>query len=74
MNTDKAFKGSIKNWSKRHCCPDHGLGYIIEGEFVDHPRFAGAYGHTSWVVSHDPSTGHIETRNSRYVLLGEEVK
>jgi hypothetical protein len=65
----KEHKGSLKNWRKYEC-PGHGLGYLILGEFVDHPQFAGHLGNTSYVVAHDEATGEIETRNSRYTLLG----
>lgn len=69
--TEKPHKGSIKNWFKYDS--DKGLGYLIRGEFVDHPAFAGLPdGHTSYVISHDEKTGEIETRNSRYTLVGPE--
>lgn len=72
--TEKPHKGSIKDWSKLRCT-DKGLGYIILGEFVDHPEFAGAKdGHTSYVVAHDEATGEIETRNSRYTLIGPAIR
>jgi hypothetical protein len=65
----KPHKGSIKNWRRLPC--HQGIGFYITGIFVDHPQFAELYGHTSWVVKYDPSTGEIETRNSHYTLVGE---
>ncbi len=71
--TYKPHKGHIKNWFKETWgCEGYGLGYMIRGEFVDHPEFAGAKnGHTSYVVAHD-DLGNVETRNSRYTLIGPE--
>lgn len=65
--TDKPHYGRIKNWCKKVC--EGGLGYIITGEFLDHPQYRGPYCHTSYVVAHDVITGEIETRNSRYQLV-----
>jgi hypothetical protein len=66
--SDKPHKGSIENWFKQEITGDG--GYIIRGRFVDHPLFAGETGHTSLVLSHNEGTGEIETRNSRYTLIG----
>lgn len=66
--TDKPDHGRIKDWSKDPC--DGGLGYLIVGEFLDHPYLRGRC-HTSAVVSHNSETGEIETRNSRYRLVAE---
>lgn len=66
--TDKPHKGSITNWDK---LPWYGSNIIV-GEFVDHPEFAGKPGHTSPVVKHGGN--EIETRNSRYTLVGDERK
>lgn len=72
----KPHKGSLKNWFKEDWgCAGLGLGYMIRGEFVDHPEFAGCKnGHTSYVVAHDEATGEVETKNSRYTLVGPERK
>lgn len=70
-HSDKPHMGHIRNWFKSPA-DGHGLGYIIRGEFVDHPEFAGCKdGHTSYVVAHD-DLGNIETKNSRYTLKGPE--
>ena len=66
---DKPHKGSIKNWSKIET--DNGLGFYIKGIFVDHPSLTDGYSQTSWVVAQDGN--EIETRNSRYTLIGEEA-
>lgn len=66
----KPHKGSLKNWYKFGLGIDKGLGYVIIGEFVDHPEFAGKEGHTSYVVKHEGN--EVETNNSRYTLIGEE--
>jgi len=68
-NDDKPYKGRIADWVKTHCNPAFGLGYIIEGIFIDHPQFAGMHGHTSYIVKHNEETGEIETRNSIYTLV-----
>lgn len=66
--TDKPHKGSIESWFKYKV--DGNGGYIIRGRFVDHPQFAMEFGHTSLVLSHNEESGEIETRNSRYTLIG----
>lgn len=71
MTIEKPHKGRIENWYKAETHPDYGLGYYIRGRFVDHPQFAGETGHTSYIVAHDKDTGEIETRNSRYTLVGK---
>ncbi len=66
--SNKPHKGGIKNWFKSEC--DSGLGYLIRGQFTDHPEFKGMPdGHTSYVVKRDGN--EIETKNSRYTLIGE---
>lgn len=60
----KPHYGKLDAWNKRK----EGAIHFFTGMFVDHPRFAGKYGHTSYMVSHDEDTGEIETRNSRYTL------
>jgi hypothetical protein len=45
------------------------------GEALEsHPTIPRKYTHTSYVVAHNKTTGEIETRNSRYTLIGEERK
>lgn len=70
MSTEKPHKGLIENWWKYDCgCGDKetGLGYLIRGQFVNHPYFGNApNSHTSYVVKHEGN--EIETRNSRYAL------
>jgi len=74
MTDQKPHKGKITNWTTQPV-QDCGLGYLIVGEFVNHPDFGNApNGHTSWVEKHDRETGEIETRNSRYTLVGPETK
>lgn len=63
--------GRIQNW--RRVDAYGGLGYVILGRFLDHHRLKGCEnGHTSYVVKHDEKTGAVETRNSRYTLVGPE--
>lgn len=70
---DKPHHGRIKGWSKSPC--DSGLGFLIEGEFLDHPYIRGI-GHTNAVVAFDEASGEFETRNSRYraVTDGEPTR
>jgi hypothetical protein len=63
---EKPHRGAIKNWRREYRI---GSGYVIIGEFVDN---AGQRKTTSYVLKHDEATGEIETRNSRYTLLGQE--
>jgi hypothetical protein len=63
---EKPHRGAIKNWHREYRT---GLGYVIIGEFVAN---AGQRKSTSYVLKHDEATGEIETRNSRYTLLGQE--
>lgn len=70
MMEEKPHCGRIEHWHREEC--DAGLGYLIIGTFVDHPEFGGDRGHTSYVVSHNMDSGEIETRNSRYTLVGAE--
>lgn len=76
----KPHKGSISDWQKVMIPFEHyydgeavGLGYFIVGRFVTHPDFAGRRGHTSYIVAHDAMPGEVETRNSRYTLVGPPV-
>jgi len=66
----KPFKGIIEGWRRVRISRGR---YIIGGWFVDHPEFAGKFGHTSYIVHHNEATGELETRNSRY-SLGKEMK
>jgi hypothetical protein len=61
----KPHLGSIRDWTIR----EYGDNKMAWGTFVDHPDFAGHYGHTSYIVKHDKDTGEIETSNSRYTLV-----
>lgn len=67
---EKPHKGRIQNWCKLPC--EKGLGYLIEGEFLEHPDGGGPgkIGNTSFVVKHEGV--EIETKNSRYTLVGDE--
>lgn len=67
----KLHHGRIVNWTKASLTKK-GLGYVIFGKFLDHPRYTGIDGHTSYVVTHDEAMGEIETCNSRYTLVGKE--
>lgn len=68
MVSEKTHRGRITEW-RRHDDPlAKGLGYIIVGLFVDHERFAGRRGFTSYIVAHEGN--EVETRNSRYTLEG----
>src|SRR4051812_45481750 len=62
----KPHKGTLNGWFEQPCGDEYGLGYLIRGRFMDHPDFAGQFGHTSYVVKRD--SNEIETRNSRYTL------
>lgn len=71
--SEKPHKGRIADWRKSPAFSDNGLGYVIEGVFLDHPDRLmnfdpGGHGHTSVVLVHDEATGEIETKNSRYTL------
>lgn len=70
---DKPHKGTISRWHKSPC--ERGLGYMINGILDSHPDpdLSGQFCHTSWVEKHDEATGEIETRNSRYTLVGPET-
>lgn len=75
----KPYKGEIDGYViKQINVPNleelHGpnLGYIVIGNFRNHPRFRGfdAIGaRTSLVVKYTKSTGRLETLNSVYKLL-----
>lgn len=80
----KPYKGEIANWRKVHYnlpgtsyrrdIYGPNLGYLIQGDFQDHPIFRGINalgGTTSLVVKHD-ADGNIETLNTRYKLVGDE--
>ena len=64
---DKSHRGELHNWRRMEC--ENGLGYFV-GTFMGHPVFTGEHGHTSYVVAHEGD--EIETRNSRYTLVGDE--
>lgn len=72
--SEKPHKGRIADWRRSPAFSRDGLGYVIEGVFLDHPdRMThfdpGGQGHTSVVLAHDEATGEIETKNSRYTLV-----
>lgn len=71
LDMSKPHKGCIDKWRKDWIRPDirKGLGYMVVGTSVGHPEFVG-WIHTSYVVKHVGN--EIETRNSRYTLIGEE--
>lgn len=75
-NHPKPHLGRITSWYKTEFgAGGRGLGYLICGTFLDHPKFMGMSDvHTSYVISHDTETGEIETKNSRYTLVGAEWK
>ena len=64
--SEKPHHGRIENWFK--------FGGMVWGRALDHPRFAGQDIRTSTVLKHDEETGEIETRNSRYTLVGKELE
>lgn len=77
----KPFKGNLYHWRKiyfdmkeigERYKEDPGLGYVIHGHLDPVPRF-GNWWRTSWVVKHDID-GNIETRNSHYTLIGDEIE
>lgn len=82
--TDKPHKGEIHDWwregfdtdaAREQYEEDIGLGFVIRGVVLNHPNFgntSGGFFHTSWVVKYDEVTKEIETRNSRYTLVGPE--
>ena len=72
----KPHKGIIIDWFKQEYefPSEDSLGFYIRGKFVDHPEFGGHHGWTSYVIHWDTKTGEIETKNSRYTLVGEEEK
>lgn len=67
---EKPHKGRIEHWTK----VSYSNGDIVCGRALDHPAFAGHNIHTSYVLKHDKATGEIETRNSRYTLIGPPIK
>lgn len=72
FDTSKPYNGTIENWYMMEC--NGGLGYYIMGTLMEHPDFGKKFTNTSYVVKHDKLTGDIETRNSRYRLIGPEKK
>lgn len=79
IKMSKPYRGKIYHWKKttfdKTIVEDYygesaGLGYVIEGFQTKEPRL-GSRWRTSWVVKHT-KTGWIETRNSRYKLVGPE--
>lgn len=81
--SEKPHRGKITDWwraeidlelhRKHFPGEDLGPGYYIRGTFVGHPIFGWSpNSYTSWIVKHDEVTGEVETRNSRYTLVGPE--
>lgn len=82
--SEKPYKGEIIGWyresfdverNKAHYREDVGLGFIVRGTFVDHPKYGfSPRSSTSWIVNESKPDAEgnrmIETRNSRYKLLG----
>lgn len=73
MPAEKPHKGSISHWSKLPIDTDFGLGFCVYGHNAAHPDWGRGVMRTSYVVKHDEATGEIETRNSRYTLVGPEL-
>ena len=73
MQVEKPHKGSITSWSKLHIDDTFGLGWCAIGHNAEHLDFGSGVIRTSYVVKHDEATGEIETRNSRYTLVGPEL-
>lgn len=71
--TEKPHYGRITDWTKYSCTNGNGLGYYIMGTLEDHPRIPRKHTNTSTVLKHDEATGEIETRHSRYTLVGPEL-
>lgn len=72
MNKDKPFKGYIRDWAWER----YPNGIVASGIPIGHPNFTG-WIRTSKVVNKTPCDNGdtaIETLNSRYILLGPEVK
>lgn len=67
MQPEKPHRGRIADWARCDLPLAKGLGYIIIGTFVDHERFAGQRGFTSYIVKHEGD--EVETHNSRYTLV-----
>lgn len=62
--SDKPDRGTINDWTFN----SNKFGGYITGIFVDHPRFAGKFGHTSQLVNWNFENMTVETLNSKYVL------
>jgi hypothetical protein len=73
MSSDKPHNGELHDWFKMPA-GDLGLGFVVFGRSHGHPVWGGGEMRTSYVVAHDEATGEIETRNSRYTLVGPELK
>ena len=63
--TDKPHHSRIDGWYEHPA--QGGLGYRVNGMFMDHPQLKGYNAHTSFVVARNGN--EIETNNSRYTLL-----
>jgi hypothetical protein len=74
LDETKPHRGRIE-FQAEWPTPGLGLGYRVCGRFLDHERFAGREGMTSYLVAREGR--EVETANSRYTLVvlpGEEVE
>lgn len=73
----KPYQGEIHNWYKLEIPKDKrkeypkNLGYVIRGVPIN-GRFVN-WMQTSLVIKHNKKTSVIETLNSRYKLVNEQV-
>ncbi|MFA6134686.1 MAG: hypothetical protein WC869_11790 [Phycisphaerae bacterium] len=67
----KPHKGRIEAWFRLPCT--EGAGFYVMGRFLEHPAFGAKFTNSSPVYKHDATSGEIETRNSRYTLVGNAV-
>ena len=68
--SNKPYMGAIRDWT----VVPAGEHEIIIGTFVDRPGWKPfTDGHTSPIVLLDINEGTVETRNSRYTLVGSPV-
>ena len=77
FDVSKPHRGTITHWCRVKC--EEGIGFYVKGMFLGHPEFDRLYACTSYVVHASfilagASGGEIETRNSRYTLVGPEER
>lgn len=63
----KPYRGRIMDWCKVHVSP---MDWFISGTALDHPQFQGQPILTSFGMTHDETSGKLETRNAFYQLVG----